>query len=49
MARTVGGRLVIVTADQHTGYGADDCVDAAVDEYLIDPAAHTPTDGLRCP
>ncbi len=28
------GRLVVVTADQHTGYGVNDCVDNAVDDYL---------------
>jgi hypothetical protein len=40
------GRLVIVTADQHTGYGLNDCVDEAVDSYLVtlDP----PDDGLEC-
>lgn len=48
MARTIDGRLVIVTADQHTGYGVNACVDTAVDEYLIDPVGHTPTNGLTC-
>jgi len=48
MATTLGGRLVVVTADQHTGYGANDCVDAAVDQYLIDPATNTPDDELTC-
>lgn len=30
------GRLVVVTADQHGGYGANNCVVDAVDTYLID-------------
>jgi pimeloyl-ACP methyl ester carboxylesterase len=30
------GILVIVEADQHTGYGANSCVVEAVDRYLID-------------
>ena len=30
------GRLIVVTADQHTGYGANACVDDAVSSYLID-------------
>jgi hypothetical protein len=33
------GHLVVVTADQHTGYGVNSCVDEAVDGYLVDPAA----------
>ena len=28
------GRLVVVDADQHTGYGVNDCVDDVVDDYL---------------
>jgi pimeloyl-ACP methyl ester carboxylesterase len=37
MATTLeDGRLIIVTADQHTGYGGNDCVDNAVDDYLVD-------------
>ena len=38
------GHLVIVTGDHHTGYGANNCVLDAVDNYLIDltvPAAET--------
>ena len=38
------GRLVIVTADQHTGYNVNDCVNDVVDRYLVDldvPAAET--------
>jgi hypothetical protein len=32
------GRAVLVTveADQHTGYGANSCVDDAVERYLLD-------------
>ena len=30
------GRLVIVTADQHTGYNVNECVDDIVHAYLID-------------
>ncbi len=37
MASTLeDGRLIIVTADKHTGYGSNDCVDNAVDHYLLD-------------
>ena len=38
------GRLVVVTADQHTGYGINDCVDDIVHRYLVDlevPPAET--------
>ena len=30
------GRLVVVTADQHTGYKVNDCVDDIVHDYLVD-------------
>ena len=33
------GHLVIVTADQHTGYGVNGCVNSTVDAYLVDPTA----------
>ena len=33
------GHLVVVTADQHTGYGVNTCVNDVVDNYLVDPAA----------
>lgn len=36
------GRLIVVTADQHTGYGLNSCVIDAVDNYLID--LQVPTD-----
>ncbi len=40
MATTLeDGHLVIVTADQHTGYGVNTCVNEVVDGYLVDPAA----------
>ena len=29
------GRLIVVDADRHTGYGHNDCVVSAVDNYLI--------------
>ena len=36
MASTLeDGRLIVVTEDRHTGYGANDCVISAVDDYLI--------------
>ena len=33
------GHLVVVTADQHTGYGVNRCVNDTVDGYLVDPTA----------
>lgn len=39
-------RLVVVVADQHTGYGVNSCVIEAVNDYLID--LESPEDGLRC-
>jgi hypothetical protein len=33
------GHLVIVKADQHTGYGVNSCGDDTVDNYLVDPSA----------
>ena len=36
MASTLeDGRLIVVTEDRHTGYGSNDCVGTAVDNYLI--------------
>jgi hypothetical protein len=29
------GRLIVVDANRHTGYGENDCVVSAVDNYLI--------------
>lgn len=40
------GRLLVVEADQHTGYGVNRCVIDAVNAYLID--LEPPADGLRC-
>lgn len=40
------GRLIVVTADQHTGYGINSCVIDAVDSYLIEQNA--PSDELDC-
>jgi pimeloyl-ACP methyl ester carboxylesterase len=42
------GRLVIVNANQHTGYAANECSIDVVDNYLIDPVADAPADGTRC-
>ena len=40
------GRLIIVEADQHTGYDVNRCVIEAVNDYLID--LEPPEDGLEC-
>lgn len=40
------GRLVIVDAEQHTGYGANDCVTEAVDAYLV--SLVVPADETTC-
>lgn len=40
------GRLIVVTANQHTGYGVNSCVNDAVDSYLIDLVA--PATELAC-
>jgi len=40
------GRLVIVEADQHTGYGVNRCVIDVVNDYLIDLVP--PADGTEC-
>ena len=42
------GRFVIVTADQHTGYGVNQCAYDVIDNYLIDPVANAPVDGFTC-
>ena len=47
MANTLeDGRLVIVDADQHTGYGVNRCVVDVVNRYLIDLEA--PVDETEC-
>jgi hypothetical protein len=49
MANTLeDGLLVIVNANQHTGYGIDTCAGRAVDQYLVDPKGHVPANGTRC-
>ena len=40
------GHLIVVVANQHTGYNVNDCVNDAVHAYLVD--LETPSDGLRC-
>jgi hypothetical protein len=40
------GILIVVDANQHTGYGANSCVVAAVDDYLI--KLIVPTNELTC-
>jgi pimeloyl-ACP methyl ester carboxylesterase len=40
------GRLVIVDANQHTGYRGDECVRGIVHDYLLQLVA--PDDGTRC-
>ena len=40
------GRLVVVEADQHTGYGVNRCVVDVVNDYLID--LDPPDDGTEC-
>lgn len=42
------GRLVIVDADQHTGYGVNQCSINVVDEYLLDPTGGAPDDEYDC-
>jgi pimeloyl-ACP methyl ester carboxylesterase len=47
MAETLeDGRLVVVEANQHTGYRGDECVRRIVHDYLLQLAA--PDDGTRC-
>jgi pimeloyl-ACP methyl ester carboxylesterase len=40
------GRLVVVTADQHTGYGVNDCIVDVVNKYFVDLEA--PADETTC-
>ena len=37
------GRLVVVEADQHTGYNVNTCINEVVNDYLVDLVA--PDDG----
>lgn len=41
------GRLVVVTANEHTGYGVNQCVIDVVNTYLID--LEPPDDDTNCP
>lgn len=41
------GRLVIVDAATHTGYGENECIIDLVDKYFLDPTS-APTSGTRC-
>ena len=40
------GILVVVVADQHTGYGVNQCSYDTIDDYLVDLTV--PEDGIRC-
>ena len=40
------GRLIVVEAEQHTGYGANDCVTELVDTYLVELVP--PADETAC-
>ena len=40
------GRLVVVEADQHTGYGVNQCINELVNDYLIELTA--PADDTMC-
>ena len=42
------GRLVVVTAEGHGGYGTSTCATEVIDRYLIDPVANAPEDGTTC-
>lgn len=42
------GRLVIVDADQHTGYSVNSCSGDVIDQYLIDPVNNAPADETEC-
>jgi hypothetical protein len=42
------GRLVVVEADQHTGYGVNQCSIDVVDRYLLDPIDGAPADETAC-
>jgi len=40
------GRLVIVVANKHTGYGTNSCVNDLVEDYLVNLVA--PADETTC-
>lgn len=47
MARALEeGVLLVIVADQHTGYGVNDCSYDVIDGYLVD--LDVPEDGTRC-
>ena len=47
MAKTLeDGVLVVIVADQHTGYGVNQCSYDTIDGYLVDLTV--PDDGVRC-
>jgi pimeloyl-ACP methyl ester carboxylesterase len=49
MADTLAdGRLIIVDADDHTGYTVSACARGLVDAYLVDPTGAAPGKGQRC-
>jgi pimeloyl-ACP methyl ester carboxylesterase len=45
-AALADGRLVVVDAEQHTGYGANRCIIDVVNAYLVD--LDPPADGTEC-
>ncbi|MEQ1698568.1 MAG: alpha/beta hydrolase [Ilumatobacteraceae bacterium] len=42
------GRLVVVDADQHTGYSVNRCSGDVIDQYLLDPVNNAPADETEC-
>jgi pimeloyl-ACP methyl ester carboxylesterase len=42
------GRLVVVTAEGHTGYSPGRCSGDVIEAYLIDPVGKAPADGTEC-
>ncbi len=42
------GRLVVVTAEGHTGYSPGICSGDVIDAYLVDPVGKAPADGFEC-
>jgi hypothetical protein len=40
------GHLVVVDAQQHTGYSVNDCIKSVVGDYLVDLVV--PADGTEC-
>lgn len=49
MAHTLeDGVLLVVVADQHTGYDANQCSRSTIEQYLIDPVKNVPDDETTC-